>query len=126
MHLSENRTKRMEKTSLRRRPILYTFTFLALISFCGSIFVGYYFSQHSPREPQPDVGRTYGVVSNRVHVYLTKRELIAFRTPDCSFFLWFATILYFGVRWKFMQVAVKQPEYRTQARVTKKNKDDSG
>jgi hypothetical protein len=126
MLLSENLTKPAGNTSLRRRIILYTFNGLALISFCGSVFVDYYFSQHSPREPEPEVGRTYRVVSNKVDVYLTKRELIALRVPGYSFFLWFAAILYFGVRWKFMQVAVKEPEYIARAQVTKKKKKKKG
>jgi hypothetical protein len=92
-----------------------------MISICGGFFVDYYFAQN-PREPKPEVGRTYRVVSNKVGVYLTKRELIAFRAPGFSFFLWFAAMLYFGVRWKFMQVAVKQPEYLARAQVTKKKK----
>jgi hypothetical protein len=66
------------------------------------------------------------VVSNKVDIYLTKRELIVFRVPGYSFFLWFAAMLYFGVSWKFIQVAVKEPEYLARARVTKKNKGDPG
>jgi len=97
-----------------------------LISFCGDLFVDYYFSQHNPREPEPEVGRIYRVVSNKVDVYLTKRELMAFRVPGYSFFIWFAAILYFGVRWKFIQVAVKEPEYLARAQVKKKKKGDSG
>ncbi len=83
----------MGRYLLRRRIILATFECLALISFCGGLFVDYYFSQHNPREPEPEVGRTYRVVSNKVSVYLTKRELIAFRVPGYSFFIWFAAIL---------------------------------
>jgi hypothetical protein len=119
-------SKNLTKPSLRRRIILYTFSCLALISFVGGIFVDYYFSQHNPRRPEPGVGRTYWVTADKVEVYVTKYELIAIRLPVVSFFIWFAAILYFGVRWKFIQVAVKQPEYLARARVTKKNKGDSG
>ena len=126
MLLSKNLTKPGGNTSLRRRIIFVTFYCLALISFCGWLFVDYYFSQHNPREPKPEVGRTYRVVSNKADVYLTKRELIVFRVPAYSFFLWFAAILYFGVRWKLVQMAVKEPEYLARARVTKKNRGDSG
>jgi hypothetical protein len=66
------------------------------------------------------------VTADKVEVYVTKYELIVIRLPVVSFFIWFGAMLYFGVRWKFMQVAVKEPEYRARARVTKKNKGDSG
>ena len=111
---------------LRRKIILGTFVSLALISFVGGIFVDYYFSQHSPRRPEPEVGRTYRVTADKIEVYVTKYELIVIRLPVISFFIWFGAMLYFGVRWKFMQVAVKEPEYLARARVTKKNKGDSG
>src|SRR5882724_6549819 len=115
-----------ENTSLRRRIILITFSCLALISFVGGIFLDYYFSQHNPRRPEPEVGRTYWVTADKVEVYVTKYELIAIRLPGVSFFIWFGAMLYFGVRWKFIQVAVKEPEYLARARVTKKSKGDSG
>ena len=118
-------SKNVTKTSLRRRIILYTFSCLALISFVGGIFVDYYFSQHNPRRPEPEVGRTYWVTADKVEVYVTKYELIAIRLPSVSFFIWFGAMLYFGVRWKFMQVPLKEPEYLARARVTKKNKGDS-
>ena len=53
-------------------------------------------------------------------------DLIAIRLPGISFFIWFGAMLYFGVRWRFMQVAVKEPEYRARAQVKKKKKGDSG
>ena len=117
-------SKNLTKPSLRRRIILYTFSCLALISFVGGIFVDYYFSQHNPRRPEPEVGRTYWVTADKVEVYVTKYELIAINLPVVSFFAWFGAMLYFGVRWKFMQVALKEPEYLARARVTKKNKGD--
>ena len=118
-------SKNLTKPSLRRRIILYTFSCLALISFVGGIFVDYYFSQHNPRRPEPEVGRTYWVTADKAEVYVTKYELIAIRLPSVSFFIWFGAMLYFGVRWKFMQVPLKEPEYLAPARVTKKNKGDS-
>ncbi len=118
-------SKNLTKPSLRRRIILYIFSCLALISFVGGIFVDYYFSQHNPRRPEPEVGRTYWVTADKVEVYVTKYELIAIRLPVVSFFTWFGAMLYFGVRWKFMQVPLKEPEYLARARVTKKNKGDS-
>jgi hypothetical protein len=114
------------RNALLRKIILGAFFSLALISFVGGIFVDYYFSQHNPRRPEPEVGRTYWVTADKVEVYVTKYELLAIRLPVISFFIWFGAILYFGVRWKFMQVAVKEPEYLARARVTKKNKGDSG
>jgi len=66
---------------LRRRIILGTFVSLALISFVGGIFVDYYFSQHNPRRPEPEVGRTYWVTADKVEVYVTKYELIGIH-PD--------------------------------------------
>ena len=119
-------SKTGENTSLRRRIILVTFSCLALISFLGGIFVDYYFSQHNPRRPEPEVGRTYWVTADKVKIYVTKYELIVIRLPVVSFFIWFGAMLYFGVRWKLIQVPVKEPEYRAGARVTKKNKDDAG
>ena len=106
--------------------ILVIFSCLALFSFLGGIFVDYYFSQHNPRRPEPEVGRTYWVTADKVEVYVTKYELIVIRLPVISFFTWFGAMLYFGVRWKLIQVPVKEPEYRSGARVTKKNNDDAG
>ena len=48
-------SKNLTKPSLRRRIILYTFSCLAFISFVGGVFVDYYFSQHNPRRPEPEV-----------------------------------------------------------------------
>ena len=109
----------------RRRIILGTFVTLALISFVGGIFVDYYFSQHNPRKPEPEVGRTYSVTVNKVEVYVTRYELIVIRLPAISFFTWFGAMAYFGVRWKFMQVAVRKPEYHARAQVKKNKKGDS-
>jgi hypothetical protein len=97
---------------LRRKIILATFASLALISFVGGIFVDNYFSQHNPRKPEPEVGRTYSEIANKVEVYVTKYELIAIRLPAINFFIWFGAMLYFGMRWRFMQVAVKEPADR--------------
>jgi hypothetical protein len=123
MLLSKNLAKLGENTSLRRRIVLVTFSCLALISFVGGIFVDYYFSQHNPRRPEPEVGRTYWVTTDKVEVYVTKYELIVIRLPDISFFIWFGAMLYFGVGWELIHVAIKEPDYRW--RVTKKNKDDA-
>jgi hypothetical protein len=127
MLFPENLNKPVWRNALlRRKIILGAFVSLALISFVGGIFVDYYFSQHSPRRPEPEVGRTYWVTVNKVGVYVTKYELIVIRLPGVSFFIGFGAMLYFGVRWKFMQVALKEPEYRARAQITKKKKSDSG
>jgi hypothetical protein len=127
MLFPENLNKPVWRNSLlRRKIILGTFVSLALISFVGGMFVDYYFSQHNPRRPEPEVGRTYWVTADKVEVYVTKYELILIRLPGISFFIWFGAMLYFGVRWKFMQVAIKEPEYRARAQITKKKKRDSG
>jgi hypothetical protein len=77
---------------LRRKIILGTFVSLALVSFVGGIFVDYYFSQHNPRRPEPEVGRTYWVTADKVEVYVTNYELIAIRLPVVSFFIWFGAM----------------------------------
>jgi len=46
-----------------------------------------------------------------------------FYLPSFSFFVWFAATAYFGVRWRLMKVAVKQPEFRFPV-AKKKNDDD--
>ena len=109
---------------MRRKIILATFTFLALISLCGGVIIDSYFSRHSPRGPKPEEGRVHRVVSNKVRVYLTGQELIAFYLPSYSFIVWFAAILYLGVRWKFTGVAVREPESGVPV-VTKKKKGDA-
>jgi hypothetical protein len=106
----------------RRKAILATFTLLALISLGGGILVDVYFSEHSPTSPRPVDGQTHPVISNKVRVYLTRQELVIFYLPSFSFFVWFAAIAYFGVRWRLMKVAMKQPEFGFP--VAKKKNDD--
>ena len=96
----------------RRKALLITFELLAVVSFCAEVLVAIYFSQHSPTEPRPEEGKTHLVFSNKVRVYLTSQELIAFYLPSVSFFLWFAALAYFGVRWRLMQVATRQPDFK--------------
>lgn len=96
----------------RRKALLITFVFLALVSFCAGVLVDIYFSQHSPPEPRPEEGKTHLVVSNKIRVYLTSHELMVFYLPNVSFFLWFTALAYFGVRWKLMRVATRQPEFK--------------
>jgi hypothetical protein len=95
-----------------------------LVSFCGNIAIDSYFSQHSPREPKPDEGRVHLVVSNKVRVYLTRQELVALYLPGYSFIVWLAAMLYFGVRWKFMRVAVREPG--SGVPIVPKKKGDAG
>jgi hypothetical protein len=96
----------------RRKALLITFELLAVVSFCAGVFVDIYFSQHSPTEPRPEEGKTHLVSSNKVRIYLTSQELIAFYLPNVSFFLWFAALAYFGVRWRLIPVATRQPEFK--------------
>jgi hypothetical protein len=106
----------------RRKLILATFVFLALISFGAGIFVHLYFAQHSPTEPRPREGKTYRAIANKVSVYLTREELIAFYLPGISFFVWFGALGYFGVRWRLVKVASGSPEFEFPvARKQKKN-----
>lgn len=107
----------------RRKAILTAFMCLALMSFCSGLLVDVYFSQHSPTEPRPAEGKTYRVVSNKVSVYLTKQQLIAHYLPPCSFFVCFGVLAYFGVRWGFMKVPMKQPDFTG---VFRKKKSDDG
>jgi len=106
----------------RRKVILATFTLLALISLGGGLLVDTYFSQHSPTDPLPVNGQTHPVISNKVRVYLTRQELMIFYLPSFSFFASFAAIAYFGVRWRFMKLAAKQPKFSFP--VAKKENDD--
>ena len=106
----------------RRKLILATLVFLALISFGAGIFVHLYFAQHSPTEPISREGKTYLVTSNKVNVYLSSEELIAFYLPGISFFVWFGALAYFGARWRLIKVASRSPEFEFPvARKKKKN-----
>ena len=107
----------------RRKAILATFAFLALISFCGGLLFDIHLSQNSPTEPRPEEGKTYHVVANKVGVYLTRQQLIAFYIPGCSFFVWFGALAYFGVRWRIMQVPVRQPKFKVPKATKKKSND---
>jgi hypothetical protein len=108
----------------RRKIILATFTLLALISFAGGILIDIYFAQHNPTEPRPAQGQIHPVSSNKVRVYLSNRELIIFYLPGVSFFVWLGAISYFGVRWKLIKMAMKQPKYTFPVARKRKNKND--
>ena len=83
---------------------------LALISFGAGVYVDTNFSQHSPKQPRPEEGKIYRHNANKVNVYLTKNELIISLLPVYGFFLSFGALAYFGVRWKLIKLASRQPK----------------
>ena len=93
-----------------RKIILWFFTFLALISFGASLYIDMNLSQNSPTQPRPEEGKIYRHTANRVDVYLTKKELIISSLPVYGFFLSFGALAYFGVRWKMIKLAARQPK----------------
>lgn len=93
-----------------RKIILSIFMALALISFGAGIYIDLKFSQHSPTQPRPEEGKIYQHVANKITVYLTKNELIISSLPVYGFFLSFGALAYFGVRWKLIKLAARQPK----------------
>lgn len=83
---------------------------LALISFGAGVHVDTNFSQQSPKQPIPEEGKIYRHVANKTTVYLTKRQLIVSYIPVYSFILSFGALAYFGVRWKLLKLAARQPK----------------
>jgi hypothetical protein len=108
----------------RRKAIFATFFGLALISFGAGLLIDLHFSQNSPTKPRPEEGRINAITLNRVTVYVTDQELIVTRLPVCSFFVWFGAVAYFGVRWKLIKFATKQPDFS--AGVFRKKKANGG
>ena len=84
--------------------------FLALISFGAGVYVDLNFSQHSPTQPRPEEGKIYRHTSNKVIVYLTKKELIVSYLPVYGFLLSFGALAYFGIRWKLIKLAAREPK----------------
>lgn len=92
-----------------RKIISSVFMSLALISFGAGVYVEINFSQHSPKQPRADEGKVYQHVANKTTVYLTKRQLIISYIPVYGFILSFGALAYFGVRWKLIKLASRQP-----------------
>lgn len=83
---------------------------LALLSVAAGMYIDLTFSQLKPTQPRPEEGRIYQQIANKVNVYLTKRELIISLLPVYGFFLSFGAVAYFGVRWKMIKLATRQPK----------------
>lgn len=109
---------------LRRKVILSVFMVLALMSFGAGICIDLYFSQRSPAEPRPEEGKIYRHSANKSTFYLTRDQLIVSYLPVYGFFLSFGALAYFGVRWKLIKVAVRQPPLRF-PKATKEKPDDA-
>ena len=107
-----------------RKVILSVFMVLALISFGAGVYIDLNFSQHSPTQPRPEEGKIYQHVANKVTVYLTKRQLIVSYIPVYGFILSFGASAYFGVRWKLIKLASRQPKPQL-PKPDKRNSDDS-
>jgi hypothetical protein len=107
-----------------RKIILSVFMGLALISFGAGIYVDTNFSQHSPKQPRPDEGKVYQHVANKTTVYLTKWQWIVSYIPVYGFILSFGALAYFGVRWKLIKLASRQPKPQL-PKAEKKKTDDT-
>jgi len=93
-----------------RKITLAVFMGLALISFGAGVYIDTNFSQHSPTQPRPEEGKIYRRSANKVYVYLTKKQLIVSYVPVYGFLLSFVALAYFGVRWKLIKLASRQPK----------------
>ena len=105
-----------------RKIILWVFMGLALISFGAGLYIETNFSQHSPKQPRADEGKVYRHVANKTTVYLTKRQLIISYIPVYGFILSFGALAYFGVRWKLIKLAARQPKPQFPKADKKRNK----
>ncbi|HEY8228108.1 MAG TPA: hypothetical protein VIG25_22760 [Pyrinomonadaceae bacterium] len=106
----------------RRKLIVAIFVFIAVLSVCAGILIDLYFSKRNPTTPMPQQGKIYSVISNKRRVYLNRPQLIIFYLPVVNFFVSFAAIGYLGVRWKLLEVPVRQPKFELPQ--TKKKQSD--
>ena len=107
-----------------RKVLLSIFTGMILLSAGGMVFLDTYYYQYSPREPRPAEGRIYPKnVHHGAHVYLTRGEELMPSLLAISFALWFGTALYFGMRWKLIDLAPKTQSSSVPIIIKRKKKE---